>query len=255
MNLNRSLLILTLAYFASCNKGVVPQEDWTVEPFWTENMEFRTNPDTALVFYVNRDMSSDTGYTINFDISSESDRSYHYFAAISEIAHGNRLILPISSSKAYDSLSMGIKDVNAMLYQHVLGEDTVKTISLRVGMDPIYVLMNRERYTIDGLLNFTNSRAMAFQDGELIFQKFDVMEIDTNSVADTMIMNLKTNEGFGYWRNNLYRNYEGRFDSIGRKQGDWTWYYSNGSKMMEAMFVDDSLIGNVKKYDYYGKRL
>jgi hypothetical protein len=56
-------------------------------------------------------------------------------------------------------------------------------------------------------------------------------------------------------REDLLRFYEGEFNSEGKKQGKWTWRYSNGNLLAETEFDNDSIVGSLKMYGFKGSLL
>lgn len=230
-------------------------EDWTIEPFAIEHMEYRIQPDSAVVFYVNRNMQEDTGYTINIDATTNSGKYVHGFALVNCIKKGNTLVIPVANGIKDTTDYRFLNNFRELLLKHFTGKDTIQRIALRTGLDITYAGMNQNKLSIDALARFCNQRSTVFIDEELMFPSEDVLTFRQTDVADSMLINLKQNTGFEYWNTCLYKNYQGEFDAHGNKQGAWKWFYSNGHKMLEGNFYNDSLTAPLKRFRFNGEEI
>lgn len=234
------LLILSLLLF-SCkeNKEIkqVSRNDilkTPIKPFALENINFKCESDTSLQLHFNREIdSTENLYFIMELLSGDKSLSSELLPLIDTKNKIMELKFPYHVDEKKLKFLFGenakmTDNFNLYLQKYIHGDAKINTITLR--------------------LTPANTRIIRFKKGI-----YSLLEDYKNFRPDYIIKRSKKVSRNGLLSNDLLRFYKGNFDAKGRKQGSWEWYYSNRSILAKAVFKNDSLVGNLYRYDFYGK--
>lgn len=221
--------------FCSCDSSEPQQMKTDPQPYAVEFFEIVTDPDTALVFYFNREVNSldvpMVVYPIRYHDSAEH-RTHHGITAI-ELpileSKNRKVIYPFPLEEKIEGL-----DVLNKTWEMVHFQDTIN----------LYARGKRrlDRLTIipKGKNNAPNQAVDA--NGNRMYFWYDHFQRFSKEIADS-------------WSGNYLKRYKGNYNDKKEKSGEWKWFYSNGNLLAETSYNADTLVAPVKLFGYSGAYL
>jgi antitoxin component YwqK of YwqJK toxin-antitoxin module len=196
----------------------------TVMPFAIEH--YSITDDGEMQIYFNREIEKDEDISISVTIDNSGKKNV-------------RAIIPIDKNTTnhvfnYVAIQNDTTNVtfDRMIQNHVAKSDTIS--------GAVFEFANGNgSYTtiIDGKIWFLWKQIENFKPSGR-----DPIEEVNRYTFDTEM-----------WARSRFQFSEGRFDELGKKQGKWKWYFSNGSVLAEATFKDDVVSDSLIMYKFNEK--
>ncbi len=238
------LFMLVLLAAVACKEKKTPEEilceQMMYQPYSIEHYELRTFPDTGIVIYFNREVTEkDCHIHMQHDFKNDSDSTVLTL----------EYLLPLKKSKN-----------RTLVYKFPL-RDSIKNKHNGFASAENFSAENlnyfKGKYKDVRVLiypGFPNVPAANFKSDNRFYPPWVFLRFNEkdNIAAREKMCYLDLDKSY-LWGLDLLRNYNGQFDSTGRKQGYWRWHYSSGTIMAEGDFKDDTLCSDLKLYNFKGK--